>query len=210
MKRGYQLKTKTFSVDNENMFEQYSDCFGEVGVLKTKYKIELKPDVYPTIVPPRKIPFALKQRVKKELDHMEKLGIIQKVEKPTEWVNALVTVEKPNGKLRICLDPRPLNKAIKRQHFRLPTTEEILSEMHGARIFTKLDASNGYWQIPIEEKSTDLLTFGTHFGRYKFMRMPFGIHSASEIFQREIGKIVADLEGVSHLQDDKLFMLLLQ
>ena len=156
----------------------------------------------PSVVPPRRVPIALRDRLKEELSRMEKLNVIQKVEHPTEWVNALVTVEKPNGKLRVCLDPRPLNKAIKRQHFRLPTTEEILNSLHGATVFSKLDASNGYWQIAIDDSSTDLLTFGTPFGRYKFLRMPFGIHSASEIFQREISKIISEAEGALHMQDD--------
>ena len=59
---------------------------------------------------------------------MEKMGIIEKVEKSAAWVNALVVVEKLNGKYRVCLDPRPLNQAIKRQHYPLPTTEEIISQ----------------------------------------------------------------------------------
>ena len=126
--------------------------------------MEIKDDVSPVVVPPRKIPFALKDRLKKELNHMETMGIIEKVEKSTDWVNALVVVEKPNGKLRICLDPRPLNQAIKRQHYRLPTTEEIISEMAGAMVFSKLDASNGYWQIAVNDPTSDLLTFGTTFG----------------------------------------------
>lgn len=95
---------------------------------------------------------------------MEKLGVIEKVEHPTSWVNALVVVHKPNGKLRICLDPRPLNKAIKRHHCRLPTTEELLSEMRGSKYFSKLDASNGYWQIRVDDNSADLLTFATQYG----------------------------------------------
>ena len=181
---------------------EFNDCFGEVGTLKTTYKIELKDDAKPCIVPPRKVPFAIKDRLHEELNRMEKLGVIEKVEKPTDWVNALVVVEKPNGKLRICLDPRPLNQAIKRQHYRLPTTEEILSEMKGANYFSKLDASNGYWQIRIDDESSDLLTFNTQFGRYKFNRMPFGIHSASEIFQREVTKIISGINGVANSQDD--------
>jgi hypothetical protein len=142
----------------------------------------LKDDVRPVVVPPRKVPFALKYRLKKELDRMESM-VIEKVEKSTHWVNALVLVEKPNGKLRVSLDPRSLNQAIKRQHYRLPTTEEKISQMSGARLFSKLDASNGYWQIAVDDFTSDLLTFGTAFGRYKFKRMPYGIHSAREIFQ---------------------------
>ena len=109
------------------------------------------------------------------------MDVIEKVEKSTDWVNAAVVVEKPSGKLRVCLDPRPLNQAIKRQHHRLPTSAEIISQMSGVTTFNKLDAS-GYWQIKVDEESSGLLTFGTMFGRYKFKRMPYGIHSASEIF----------------------------
>ena len=75
--------------------------------------MEIKDDVSPVVVPPRKVPFALKDRLKKELDHMEKMGIIEKVEKSTDRVNALVAVEKPNGKLRICLDPSPTEPGVK-------------------------------------------------------------------------------------------------
>ena len=96
---------------------------------------------------------------------MEKMDVIEKVEKLTDWVNAAVVVEKPNGKLRVCLDPRPLNQAIKCQYHRLPTAEEIISQMSGATTFSKLDASNGYWQIKVDKESSDLLTFGTMFGR---------------------------------------------
>ena len=110
----------------------------------------------------------MKERVKKELDRMEKLGVTEEADKPTDWVNAMVVVEKTNGKLRICFDPRLLNQAIKRQHYRLPTAAEIISEMAGAKFFSKLDASNGYWTIKVDEESSDLLTFGTAFGRYKF------------------------------------------
>ena len=150
----------------------------------------------------RKVPFALKPKLKEELQRMVDLNVIEPVEKPTEWVNALVIVSKPNGKLRICLDPRPLNKAINRQHHRLPTTEEIISEMSGARYFSKLDAASGYWQIKVDDESADLLTFGTPFGRYRFKRLPFGIHSASVVFQVEIASIIADIPGCANSQDD--------
>ena len=82
---------------------------------------------------------------------MEKNSIIKRIEEPTDWVNSLVLVEKPDGSLRICLDPRDLNKAIKREHDRLPTLDEIASRVSGATKFTKLDANKGYGQIPPDE-----------------------------------------------------------
>ena len=111
-------------------------------------------------------------------------------------------VSKPNGDLRIRLDPRHLNKAIKRQHHRLPAAEEIISEMAGACYFSKSDASSGYSQVKINDESADLLTFGTPFGRYCFKRLPFDIHSASEVFQAEVASITVNLTECINSQDD--------
>ena len=74
--------------------------------------------------------------------------------------------------LRICLDPKHLNKAIKRPHYAMPTTEEILTKISTGKLFTKLDASNAYWQIPVDESSSKLLTFNSPKGRFKFVRTP--------------------------------------
>ena len=117
---------------------------------------------------------------------MVDLDIIETVQKPTYWFNRLVVVENPNGKLRLCLYPRTLNKAIKREHLHLPTANEIFSQMSEALYFSKLDPSSGYWKIKVDEQGSNLLTFGTPSGRYRFKRLPYGIHSASKDFQREV------------------------
>ncbi|CAC5395221.1 unnamed protein product [Mytilus coruscus] len=89
---------------------------------------------------------------------MEDKEVIRKVDEPTDWVNSLVVVEKPKtGKLRICLDPRNLNKAIKREHFALPTIEAITTRLTGAKYLSKLDCNNGYWQLRMDKES-QLLT----------------------------------------------------
>ena len=117
-------------------------------------------------------------------------------------MNSLVIVHKANGKLRICIDPRDLNKAIKRQHFQLPSAEELFAQISGAKYFAKLDMSNAYWQIKIDEESSKLLTFNTPFGRYKFLRLPFGIHSASEICQQQISQVIEGIAKATILQED--------
>lgn len=114
---------------------------------------------------------------------MEKMGVIEKVEQPSEWVSSMVIDEKPDGKLRICLDPKDLNKAVMREHFPLPTQEEITTKLSGAQYFSKLDATNSFWQIKLDDESSNLCAFNTPFGRYKYKRMPFGIKSASEVFR---------------------------
>ena len=142
-------------------------------------------------------------KLKKELDKMVNLGVISPVTEPSEWVNSMVIVEKPGGNLRICLDPKDLNTAIKRQHLQLPTTEEILDKMAGSKYYTKLDASNAaYWRIKIDEESSKLLVFNTPFGRYRFLRMAYGIHSASELCQAEIANIIEGIPGTMNSQDD--------
>ena len=117
-----------------------------------------------------------------------------------------MTVEKPNKKLRVCLDPRDLNKTIKRQHYKLPTAKELFSEMtiteNFRNYFSKLDGSNGDWQNKIDTESSKLLTFATPFGRFCFKRLSYGILSASEIFQANISKIIEGLEGARNSRDD--------
>ena len=106
----------------------YKDVFEGLGCLPGRYHIEVDPAVKPVVYPCRKVPFQLQDKFKEELGKMEDLGVIVKVNEPTEWVNAFVIAEKPNGKLRVCLDPRALNRAIKRERFDLPTREEVQSK----------------------------------------------------------------------------------
>ena len=133
---------------------------------------------------------------------MEKLGIIAKVVDPTDWVSSLVVVPKSEGKLRICLDPRDLNVAIKRERYRLPTIEDIATRLAGARVFTVLDVKQGFWHIPLEDESSYLTTFNSPFGRYRWLRMPFGISSAPEVFQRSMHQLIEDLDGIEVIADD--------
>ena len=83
---------------------------------------------------------------------MTKMEMIKPLQKPTEWINSLVIEEKANGSLRLYLDPKDFNKATKKEHYKLPTTEEIFAEMKIPKFFTKLDASNGYWHIPVDKR----------------------------------------------------------
>ena len=131
---------------------------------------------------------------KDELNRMEKLNIIEKISHPTDWVNNSVIVEKSN-------DPKQLNKAIKHHCYQLPIPKEIFSQMAGSKCFTKLDASSGYWQMKINEESSDLLAFNTPFGRYKFLRFPFGIHSASVIFHSGLSQLVQGIKSTASVQD---------
>jgi hypothetical protein len=190
------------NTSDPNLMAEYKDVFGEIGCLQGEYHIITDPEVKPVIHPPRKIPISMMDKLKAELERMKHLDVIDKIDEPSDWVSSLVIVEKPNGQIRLCLDPRDLNKAIKRHHHPMPTVDEILAKLGGAKIFSKLDASSGYWQIKVDDESSKLLTFNTPFGRHRFKRLPFGIHSAAEVFQKKISEIISDIEGAANDQDD--------
>ena len=203
------LISRLFSLNCENtsseeILENYRDVFEGLGCLPTEYRIRLEKDAKPIINPPRKILYALRNKVKNELDLLEKMRVIQKVTEPTEWVNSLVVVEKPNKDVRLCLDPRELNKSILREHFPMKTVEEVAAKVKNAKIYSVLDASNGYWQIKITRDSQTYTTFNSPFGRYKYLRLPFGIKSSSEVFQRAVSQILENIEGCEVIADDIL------
>ena len=114
----------------------------------------------------------------------------------------MVAVPKRDGKLRICLDPRDLNRAIRREHFPLPTIEDVATRFHGAKVFSVLDVRKGFWHIQLDEESSLLTTFNTPFGIYRWKRMPFGICSVPEVFQRQMYDLIHGLWGVEVVADD--------
>ena len=137
---------------------------------------------------------------------MVKNKINEPINYHTDWVNTIVVAMKKNGKICLCLDPRPLNKVIKRQHYALPTFEDIVSKVAGAKYFSILDARSGYCKyLKLDNKSSDLTTFNTTFGKYqyRFLRMPFGLNVSQDIFQRKI-EVLHGLPNHGTIIDDIL------
>ena len=130
----------------------------------------LKDNAVPVVNPPRRVPEALKSRLK-ELDMMESDQILRKVTEPKDWVNSLVVVEKPKtGKPRICLDPKASNEVIPRSHYPMSTLEDVTTKLKNATCFSIFDFINVYWSIKLDENSTYLTTYRTPFGRYSYLR----------------------------------------
>ena len=194
-------------VRTDEILRRYSDVFENLGCLRGEYSIELYKEATPSVNPPRKTPAPLREAAGKELDRLTKEDIIAQVTEPTEWVSSMVTVRKKNGQVRICLDPKELNKAMKRSHYPTPTIEKVATRLTKAKVFTVLDAKSGFWQIKLDEKSSYLTTFQTAFGRYRWLRMPFGIASAPEIWQRNGHQIIEGLNGVEVIADDFLIIV---
>ena len=164
----------------------YPNQFDRIGKLQTIHKLTVDPNIPPRIDPPRRTSIALKDKIKCELDKMVRDDVICKIEEPTEWVSSLMYVTKKDGSLRVCLDPRALNKALIRPHCSQQTTKEITHKLAGDTVFSKLDAKSGYWSIQLDPCSQLLTTFQTPFCIYCFKRLPFGLKVSQEyVCQRD-------------------------
>ena len=199
----YAVEDQPSPVTKEELMLKFPDVFGEgLGQLDGEYKIRLDENVPPVQHAPRRVAVALRPQLKETLDALEAQGVIAQVTTPTKWISSMVAVPKKNGKLRICLDPKDLNHAIQRENYQLPTVEDIATRLHGAKVFTVMDVRNGFWHVSLDEESSYLTTFQTPFGRYRWRRMPFGISSAPEVFQRKMHELIEGLAGVEVVADD--------
>ena len=111
----------TTDTELNKLIREYQDIFHGIGNFPGKHSFTLRPDAEPVVHMPRRVPVALRNKVEQELDRTVSNNIIMKVTEPTDWVNSMIVVQKPNGDLRVCLDPRDLNKAIKRPYYPVPT-----------------------------------------------------------------------------------------
>ena len=147
----------------DELLKAYDKLFTGLGCLPGEHTIEIDPSYTPVVRPPRRVPLALKEQIKGELQRMVNAGVVVKQKEPTDWVNSMVTVIKPE-KVRVCIDPRDLNRAIKREHYLIKTIEDVVAEMPDSKVFSVLDATSGYWQMKLDEESSKHTTFG----RYRF------------------------------------------
>ena len=157
----------------------------------------------PVVHGPRRQPCALAAKIKAKLDEMVSEQHIVRVTEPTDWVSSMVTVVKKD-KVRICIDPRDLNAAIKRGHYPIPTVEEVVADIPRAKYFSVLDAKSGFLQIKLTHESSLLTTFNTPYGRYRWLRLPFGIRSCPEIYQRIMDDMLEGIKGARAIMDDIL------
>ena len=186
----------------EDIIKTYKDVFEGEGKLKGKLHLETDPRIAPVKMPCRKWPIAVQEKVMDELERLEKLDVVTKVDTPTEWISSLVVATKNNGQIRLCIDPKPLNKALRRNDYPMPTVDDVLPLLQDAKYFTHLDARNGFWHVELDEQSSVLTTFQTPHGKYRWKRMPFGISPAPEEFQRRMDTALAGLPGVVAVHDD--------
>ena len=177
----------------------YPNSFDCIGDMQGEYDIKINPSVPPVQHGRRKVPIKYKEEIKKELAEMVHQGIITKQTEPTPWVSSLMYPKKANGKLRICLDPKDLNKAIIHENHKAPTLEEIAHILMGA---SKVDGNKAFFRMHLMEEASLLTMFNTHLGRYRFLRVPFGLKMSQDIFQMRMDDIMAQCPRVLAIHDD--------
>jgi transposase InsO family protein len=198
-------QTWKLPITKEQIQEDFQDVFKGLGTLPGgPYQLKLKPGVEPVQHPPRRVPEKRKEAFKAELERLVNLKVIKKVEGHTDWINSIVPADKEDGSLRLCLDPRDLNEALQRNPYHMKTMEEISAELFGAEFFTLVDAATGFWHVPLEEKSSFLTTFNTPWGKYRFLRLPFGLKTSSDVFQQRLEAVLNKLHDVTGIADDCL------
>lgn len=207
----FQIKADLRNINNiqavsslDKLLGEYKNLFDDsLGHYKLE-KIELKvdPNCKPIYCKPRTVPFSFKELLNKELDDLEKRGVIELV-KNAEWATPLVLVVKNNGKIRVCADYKvTVNKVMQDFKHPLPRIEELFAALQGGEHFTKLDLSNAYNQLELTEDTKRLLCWSTHRGIYKPNRLPYGTKPACNIFQKTLEKVLLGIPGVINFLDD--------
>ena len=200
----------------QDILSQYSGSFEGIRCFPGDlYKYHLKPDYKPAQHTPRKVPVHLETAFKEEIESLVKQGILEEVKEHTDWVNSYVIVEKDTGnhhspnhtvkkKLRICLDPRDLNKASEREPYHTRSVDEITAKLQGMTVFTIVDFKKGYWMVVLHPDSRKLTCMALPFGRFQWTCLPMGTVVAQNIFQSKLDAIFIGMEGVTGTADDMI------
>eukprot|EP00731_Ephydatia_muelleri_P012299 Em0006g1193a len=188
------------------LMRKYADVFkAELGTMKgVKAKLVLKAGVVPRFIRPRPIPFALKEAVEQEIRHLEEQGILRRITH-SSWAAPIVVVPKKDGRVRLCGDYKmTINQYLEVDRYPLPKPNDLFATLAGGQKFSKIDLSQAYQQLVLEEESCELVVINTHIGLFSYTRLPFGVASAPALFQRAMDSILQGIAGVICYIDDIL------
>ena len=187
---------------------KHAHLFSGIGHFKCKpVHITMKQSSMPVQKPPRRVPIAMKDKFKQELESMEAQGIISKYDGhdiSLEWLNSFIIVKKPNGSLHICLDPTDLNKEIIRPFCNAQTMDDVVHKLKDAKFFAVFDTSKGFFHVPLDTESKVLTAMLTPFRIYVYNVLAMGLNNATHLFETSICDILQGLNGYTNIADDVL------
>ena len=188
---------------------KYKHLFQGIGRFKCDpVQIKIVRNAIPVQKPPQRVPLALKDQFKQELDNMVSQGILSKLDDANvnapEWLNSFVVVKKPNGKLCICLDPTDLNPYIVRPVCNTRTLDEVIALLKDGVHFAVFDSTKGFFHVPLDEASKLLTAMLTPAGIYIYNVLAMGLSNATDIFESCIHQILEGLNGTINTADDVL------
>ena len=164
--------------------------------------IPIDQNVKPVTQPMRRVPFSMRDKLEQKLNELVDLDVIERAEGPTPWISPVVVVPKPNGDIRLCVDMRQANGAIVRERHPIPTVDEVLRDLNGSTVFSKLDIKWAFHQVELSEVSRPITTFATHKGLFRYKRLMFEVSCAPEMYQRVIQQVLEGCDGVRNIHDD--------
>ena len=180
----------------------FADGYGEMTPFKAH--IILKDDVAPIFHKARHVLYSLREKVDKELDKQVDAGILKKVERQA-WASPAAIVPKQDGSVLICSDYKvSINKCVEDTPYPLPTADDILSTLAGGQAFTKIDLSNAFNQLKVDESSSQYLTINPTKGLFQPTRLPYGIKTGPLMFQNVMDQVLHGIPGVCCYIDDIL------
>ncbi|KAL6455440.1 hypothetical protein MHYP_G00004880 [Metynnis hypsauchen] len=188
------------------VLDRHSEVFkDELGMMRgIKATLDIKPDSKPKFLKARTVPYAIKRKVEAALEDLVKSGVLEAVS-ISEWATPIVPVLKRDGAVRICGDFKvTVNLVLSVEQYPLPHIDDLFTGLAGGQRFSKIDLSQAYLQMPVDEKSKELLTIVTHKGLFRYQRLCFGITSAPSLFQRAMDQVLSGLSSVQCYLDDIL------
>ncbi|XP_053385838.1 uncharacterized protein LOC123539936 [Mercenaria mercenaria] len=187
----------------EDIMSENPELFKGIGKMKDfQLQIPIDEKIEPVVQSVRRIPFSLREKLEKKLLELENNDIIERVNSPSRWVSPVVVVPKGDDDIRLVIDMRRSNTAVKRVRHPIPTVDEVLYDLNGSTVYSKLDISNAYHQLELHPDSREITTFITHVGMFRYKRLLQGVSCASEMFQKVLEQVLQNCPGTRNIMDD--------
>ena len=183
---------------------EYKDLFTGIGNMNTVIDNKLKEGDIPYVAAIQHVAHALQEPLRLELEKLVDEGILRKlkIDEKSEWLNSFIDVRKPNGSIRLCLDPTHLNRYIVQLHHNSETLDDILPKLAGAKKFSIVDSTKSFFNLSLTKRASLLMTFGTMYGRYCYLRVPMGALLSSDVYQYKVYEIFEDISQCVGIADN--------